>query len=307
MSVGMLTSDHSAHDGCQACAAQNAVVMFAAARFAAFARAIVAMLQSVPAWQKNSAGSPLGTRWDDLCRWNHPECQDNAGDAAVLETLELLAMTQAAALPPEEARLLCIAIAPHRPEQREEHWADIDVEAIADRIQVEVFRLADLETHHHAPLPQGWHLREADVELLKGLRGALHSFRTEPRHAAGDHDDDEDDGLTAINEADQALREIIDGTLPQVNVELTMSRRVGSGHYEEAVHHSVRINEDEIRLDQTQSIWTRETGSDHATQVFAVLTPKGDFKKGGVAAWMDELSRLSSFDDAKITTSRDHL
>jgi hypothetical protein len=144
---------------------------------------------------------------------------------------------------------------------------------------------------------EGWLLRREDYALLTRLAVAL--GRLSPLARRGND-------LMALGEAWDAVEQIIDGQTIDVNVGLSVGFRRGDREFNEGLFMCFRINDEEIILDELNTTYSIDVGSDHCTRGYATLGPSGGFDEVGVEEWLAKLEEVQRFDDAQLSTARDH-
>jgi hypothetical protein len=148
---------------------------------------------------------------------------------------------------------------------------------------------------------EGWSLRDEDHGLLSRIAQALRCLAPLARHG---------NDLIALGEAWDAIEQIIGGRTVDVNVGLSIGFRRGDrdeeGLFEEGLFMCFRINNEEIILDELNTSYSSDTGSDHFTRVYASRGPDRSFDDVGVEEWL-ALEEVQGFDDAQLDTERDHV
>jgi hypothetical protein len=162
----------------------------------------------------------------------------------------------------------------------------------------------------------GWSLRNEDRGLLNRVAQALPGLA--PLAQCGND-------LIALGEAWDAIEQIIESRTIEVDVELSVGfrrcdervRSRGSAdqtcasldkiRLEEGLFMGLRVNNEEIILDELNTTYSSDVGSDHFTRVYASLGPSGGFDSVGVEEWLVKLEEVQSFDDAELSTERDHV
>jgi len=148
------------------------------------------------------------------------------------------------------------------------------------------------------PDPEKWELTDDDHMVLGAITGAVRGLIS----AANGGDD-----LIAIGEALEAIRCIHEGEGVEVNVGLTMGGRVGDENGEDGTFVGLRINCEEIILDEMTTTYRPEVGSDNSSSRFAELGQDGGFPGDLVDEWIERLHAVSAQEWADLTTERDHL
>jgi hypothetical protein len=149
-----------------------------------------------------------------------------------------------------------------------------------------------------------WLLRDADEGHLARLTKALRDLA--PLARCGND-------LIALGEAWGAIEQILEGRSVDVNVGLSVGfrreeRDLEDGLFtEEGLFMCFRINDVEIILDELNTTYSSDVGSDHFTRVYASLGPAGGFDDVGVEEWLAKLLEVQQSDDAQLDTERDHV
>ena len=143
-----------------------------------------------------------------------------------------------------------------------------------------------------------WMLRDDDRDLLRELVSRI--AKLAPLACSGLH-------FIAIGEVWDAIENIIEGGSVEINTELTVGFRSGDSEFKEGLFVSIRVNSDEIVLDELNTTYSREVGSDHFTREYARFTVDGGFDGSGLWDWCNQLEEITSFDDCRLSVSRDHV
>jgi hypothetical protein len=69
----------------------------------------------------------------------------------------------------------------------------------------------------------------------------------------------------------------------------------------------LRLNDDEIVLDELNTTYSADVGSDYFTREYDRLLPGGSLDAGEVEQWLAQLAVVQKFDDAQLETEPDHL
>lgn len=144
----------------------------------------------------------------------------------------------------------------------------------------------------------GWSLDENDHALLRRLAKSLR--RIAPLAQRGND-------LIALGEAWGAIEQLLEGQTVDVNVGLSVGFRRGDQNFEEGLFICFRINNEEIVLDELNTTYSSDVGSDHFTRDIAALRPDSGFDDVGVEEWLSKLDEVLKFDDAELSTERDHV
>jgi hypothetical protein len=142
-----------------------------------------------------------------------------------------------------------------------------------------------------------WPIRVEDVAPLERLVEAVRSLA--PLAQRGND-------LIAIGEACRAIEKILESQIVDVNVRVTVGFRHGDPEFMEGIFTGIRINANEIILDELNTTYSSDSGSDHFTRVYASLEPGGGFDESGIGDWISKLDELRKWDDAKLSVERDH-
>jgi hypothetical protein len=144
----------------------------------------------------------------------------------------------------------------------------------------------------------GWRLTDEDHGVLEDLRQAVRALL--PLARTGQD-------VMAVGETIDSIESLLSGSDVEVNVELVTGFRRGNDGFEEGLFVCLRINDEEIVLDELHTSYSKEVGSDHFTVTYATLQPRGHFDDEGVAKWIAQLQEASAWDDATFTVSRDNV
>lgn len=143
-----------------------------------------------------------------------------------------------------------------------------------------------------------WQLTEDDRWLLGQMRNAVRSLAV----IAPTGND-----LIAVGEAWQALDAILDGEPVEVNVELSLDFPRGNDAAYVGTDLSLRVNDEEVRLNELTTTWEERIGTDHSSLDHAVLTPAGGFDTYDVGEWLERFTARRSSSDVILSTCRDHV
>jgi hypothetical protein len=144
----------------------------------------------------------------------------------------------------------------------------------------------------------GCRLAEQDRGVLEALRRAIHSLLSLARTGID---------VIAIGETVDAIENLMNGSDGEVNVGLETRFRRGEDGFEEGLFVCLRINDEEIVLDELHTTYSKEVGSDHFTVGHPTLHPRCHFDEHCVAKWIEQLQDASAWDEATLTVSRDHV
>jgi hypothetical protein len=111
---------------------------------------------------------------------------------------------------------------------------------------------------------EGWSLRDEDHGHLSSLTKALRDLAPVARCS---------NDLIALGEAWGAIEQILDGRTIDVNVGLSIGFQRGDCDFAEGLFMCMRINDEEIILDELNTTYSSDVGSDHFTRVYASFGP----------------------------------
>jgi hypothetical protein len=145
-----------------------------------------------------------------------------------------------------------------------------------------------------------WHLRESDHEILGLLEDSVRELARLAQSG---------EALIGVGEVWDALETIDagDGAYVEINVELSVGFRRGDRDFEEGVFAGIRVNSEEIVLDELNTTYSSDVGSDHTTRQHAVLGMDGSFPKSKVQGWLALLAEIRRSGPAELSVSRDHI
>lgn len=93
----------------------------------------------------------------------------------------------------------------------------------------------------------------------------------------------------------------------EVNVSIGVFCKEGDPEdFLEHLHVDARVSGEAIELSTLRRTWTREDGSDHHSEILAVLTKNEHLSESGVAKWNELLEEVLRYDSCRVSTSRDH-
>jgi hypothetical protein len=127
-----------------------------------------------------------------------------------------------------------------------------------------------------------------DLIGLGEVLDAISSFND-----SADEDDDPDaDENPKVHEVD-------------INVGLDVGFRAGDENVAEGVFCGVRVSDEGIEFDLTQTFYSRSVGSDHSTNRLAFIRWDGDIE-GEPFSWFRRVEQVLSQKGCALTVSRDH-
>jgi hypothetical protein len=287
----------------------DAAQRFADARFTALAAVIVDRMKETERTEIYGDVRNFRTLWDEYCYEIQEGPFDNPGREMVGGPSDLMTAMwnptvdswiagDLEAMPNPEV-LLLRAVAERQSDEEEPSGPpftkyDPLCRALRSLIDTQAAERSMAEIEEYG---DHWRLTEDDRELVDRLRAAVRSLAVVANSGCD---------LIAVGEAWQALDAILDAKTVEVNVELTLSFEDGDEASKDGVLFSLRVNEEEVRLDRTDTTWTKEVGSDHSGRVYAVLGREGCFASCEVEEWLEEFAAIKARDDVELSTSRDH-
>jgi len=283
---------------CLGCPTHKAIRNYSKARFGVLARDASAQLEQIEATKIFGDDYKHRTLWDEYCH----EIQEGPHgpiENAFGETVDPILQAVVESLVDSEAVLLTIGARWHLDEDQDR---DVDVVAIPDLIRRNLEDALQTlaitrDMSEFDPLSDDgpWPIRVEDVEPLKRLLGAVRSRA--PLAKCGDD-------FVALGEACLAIESILASESFDVRVGLTIGFRRGDSEFEEGHMAFLRINSNEIVLDELNTTYSAESGSDHFTRIYASLERGGGFDESGTADWISRVEELQGYDDTKLGTMR---
>lgn len=143
-----------------------------------------------------------------------------------------------------------------------------------------------------------WDLDEEAIELLGCLAAAIHSLKS--LAITGNN-------LIGLGEVIAAIESLLNEDQIDINVGLDIGFRRGDRDFEEGLFVCLRINSEEIILNELNTTYSSDIGSDSYTVDYVHLVPGSHLNHIDLTRWLEKLSEIQSFDDAKLTVSRDHI
>ena len=143
-----------------------------------------------------------------------------------------------------------------------------------------------------------WELNNDDWDLLRNLQDSIYSLTSLAK--SGAH-------LIAIGEVIEAIESLLNEDQIDINVGLDIGFRRGDRDFEEGLFVCLRINSEEIILNELNTTYSSDIGSDSYTVDYVHLVPGSHLNHIDLTRWLEKLSEIQSFDDAKLTVSRDHI
>lgn len=113
--------------------------------------------------------------------------------------------------------------------------------------------------------------------------------------------------LIRIGEAWDALQCVLDGKDVAVDLQVSVGFRRGDEKNEGGLFMCLRVNNEEIVLDELNTQWSSAIGSDNFTNVYCRIYPCGECDTTGIYSWLEKFDEVIQADDAEITVARDHV
>ena len=110
--------------------------------------------------------------------------------------------------------------------------------------------------------------------------------------------------LIALGEACGAIENILESKVVDVDVGLTVGFRRGNADFEEGVFNCIRVNSDQIVLEELNTTYSSDVGSDHFTKFYASLEPGGGYDEAEIGDWISKLEELCACENAKLSVER---
>ena len=103
--------------------------------------------------------------------------------------------------------------------------------------------------------------------------------------------------LIALGEALQAFEQVISGDSVDVNVGISVGFRRGDSEFAEGLFMCLRINDEEIVLDELNTSDAADVGSDHYTREYDRLSSGGSLDAWAVEQWLAKLAEVQRFSE----------
>jgi hypothetical protein len=285
---------------CLGCPTHKAIRNYSKTRFGELARDASVQLEQIEATGIFGDDYKHRTLWDEYC---HEIQKGPHGPLKFAFDTTVVPIVQAIveAIDNSEAVLLSIGARWHLDEDQA---TDREVVATPDQIRrnledaIETLAIYR-DMSEFDPLSEAgpWPIQIEDVVPLERLVEAVRSLSALAQCG---------NDLIAVGEACNAIERIISSEVVDVNVGLTIEFRQGDPDFQEGRFVAIRINADEIILDELNTTFSSDTGSDHYTTVCASLEPGGGFDEAGIMDWISKVESLRSDDDARLKVQRDH-
>jgi hypothetical protein len=283
---------------CLDCPTHKAIRNYSKTRFGVLARDAAAQLERIEATRIFGDDYKHRTLWDEYCH-DVQEGPHGPLEYAFDATVGPIVQAIVESIADSEAILLTIGARWHLNEDQE---MDGDVIATPDLIRrtledaIQTLAISRDMSEFDPLAEEGpWPIRVEDVAPLERLVEAVRSMSP---LAQCDND------LIGLGEACDAIERMLASEIVEVNMCLTVGVRRGNSDFEEGHSASIRINANEIILDETNTT-NSGFGSDQFTTVCASLEPGGGFDESGISDWMSKIESLVR-DDAKLIVERDH-
>ena len=143
-----------------------------------------------------------------------------------------------------------------------------------------------------------WKITNQDYALLGDLLDSIYSLTSLAK--SGAH-------LIAIGEVIDAIESVLNEQAIDINVGLDIGFKRGDRDFEEGLFVCLRINSEEMILNELNTTYSSDVGSDSFIVDYVHLLPGSHLNDIDLTRWLDRLTEIKSFDDAKLTVSRDHI
>jgi hypothetical protein len=140
-----------------------------------------------------------------------------------------------------------------------------------------------------------WPIRVEDVAPLEHLLEAIRSLA--PLASRGND-------LIALGEVCGAIENILESKIVDVNVGLTVGFRHGDTEFMEGIFTCIRVNANEIVLDELHTTYSSDVGSDQFTRFYTSLEPGGGFDEAEIGDWISKLEELCAWEEAGLSVER---
>jgi len=142
----------------------------------------------------------------------------------------------------------------------------------------------------------GWFLAEDTRELLVRVREAVAGLAPLATSGAA---------LIALGEVWEAIEAVIRDERIYVSVTLSVGFRRADEFCQDGLFMCLRVDSDSIVLDELNTTYSSDVGSDHFTVDYSTLSGERAFDSWEVQKWLAKLAEVLSFDDAQLQTYRD--
>jgi hypothetical protein len=146
-----------------------------------------------------------------------------------------------------------------------------------------------------APTELNWPIRVEDVATLELLLEAIRSLSPLARRG---------NDLIALGEVCGAIENILESKIVDVNVGLTVGFRHGHTDFAEGIFTCIRVNANEIVLDELHTTYSSDAGSDQFTRFYTSLEPGGGFDEAEIGDWIAKLEELCAWQEAGLSVER---
>ena len=146
-----------------------------------------------------------------------------------------------------------------------------------------------------APTELNWPIRVEDVATLELLLEAIRSLSPLARRG---------NDLIALGEVCGAIENILESKIVDVNVGLTVGFRHGDTEFMEGIFTCIRVNANEIVLDELHTTYSSDVGSDQFTRFYTSLEPGGGFDEAEIGDWISKLEELCAWEEAGLSVER---
>jgi hypothetical protein len=146
---------------------------------------------------------------------------------------------------------------------------------------------------------EGWFLAADSRDLLRRIQGILGELGSLAERGSA---------LIALGEVWEAIDSIISDSSIEVSVELTIGfRQADDDGFEEGLFMGLRIDSDGLTLDELNTTYSPEVGSDHYTVSHGEQSLDRTLDLIDVNNWIAKLRLVKNQDNAKLEAYRNHL
>lgn len=115
--------------------------------------------------------------------------------------------------------------------------------------------------------------------------------------------------IIAIGEVWSALDDILNEDFAsdsELNVLVSIGRRVRQAEHENGVFFNLRVNCNELTLDRLNTTYSKSTGSDWSSKTYLQITPLNSSFNEEIQEWISDLFEIIEENGIFLTASRDH-
>lgn len=116
--------------------------------------------------------------------------------------------------------------------------------------------------------------------------------------------------VQAVGEFWEAVEFWIEGRQQEIEVNVSIGVFCKEGDPNDLLEHlhvDARVNDGELELSTLQRTYSKESGSDHHSEVLAVLTKTKRLNESGASRWFELFEEVIGYESCTVSVSRDHL